>query len=333
VNDGVAVVTGANGFVGSHLIEALLARGLHPRAVVRVSSDTRWIPSTVERATASLDDAEALGRGMRGARLVFHLAAVTSASRPEDYQRTNVEGTRRVLEAVKVHAPGARVVICSSLAAVGPARGENPLSEEDEPMPVSPYGRSKLDAERVAEAFAAEHQLEILIVRPSAVYGPRDRDILAAFRLASNGIALRVAPADQRLSMIHARDLAQALVLAAERADVRRGSTRRYHVSDGTSPTWSAVTAAIAAAVGRRVITVPMPPAAAFGAATIDSFVAGRRGTKPLITRGRIYELMASNWACDISRARQELAFEPGVPLADGMRETCEWYRAERWLR
>jgi nucleoside-diphosphate-sugar epimerase len=333
VNEGVAVVTGANGFVGSHLIEALLARGLHPRAVVRASSDTRWIPTTVERATAPLEDSTALGRAMRGANVVFHLAAVTSTSRVEDYERTNVEGTRRMLEAVKAHAPRARVVLCSSLAAVGPARGGNLLREEDEPIPVSPYGRSKLEAERAAEAFAAEHALEIVIVRPSAVYGPRDRDILAAFRLARNGLALRVASAEQRLSMIHARDLAQALVLAAQRSHVSRGATRRYHVSDGTAPTWRAVTAAIAAAVGRRVLSVPLPPAAAFGAATIDSFVSGVRKAKPLITRGRIHELMANDWACDISRAREELGFTPSVPLADGLRETWEWYRAQGWLR
>ena len=333
MNGGRAVVTGANGFVGSHLIETLIARGPSPRAVVRESSDTRWIPATVERATASLDDVAALGRAMRGASVVFHLAAVTSASRLTEYERTNVDGTRRVLEAVKSHAPEARVVLCSSLAAVGPARGGRALAEDDEPVPVSPYGQSKLAAERVAESFAAENGLEVVIVRPSAVYGPRDRDILAAFRLASNGIALRVASPQQRLSMVHATDLARALVLAAERAPVRPGTTRRYHVSDGATQTWRAVTAAIAAAVGRRVLTVPMPAAAAFGAAAIDSFVAGVRRTKPLITRGRIYELLADDWSCDIARARDELGFAAEVSLADGIRETCAWYRAEGWLR
>lgn len=333
MSGGVAVVTGANGFVGSHLVEALVAHGLHPRAVVRASSDTRWIDPTVERVTASLDDAAALGDAMRGARVVFHLAAVTSATRLADYERTNVEGTRRVLEAVRSHATGARVVLCSSLAALGPARRGRPLAEDDEPNPVSPYGHSKLAAERVAEAFAREHGLDLVIVRPSAVYGPRDRDILAAFRLANNGIALRVASPEQRLSMIHARDLARALLLAAERGRVNRGTARRYHVSDGLTQTWSAVTKSIAAAVGRRVLTVPMPPAAAFGVATVDTFVSGVRNVKPLITRGRVHELVADDWSCDISRARDELGFTPSVPLADGIRETCEWYRAQGWLR
>jgi nucleoside-diphosphate-sugar epimerase len=93
------------------------------------------------------------------------------------------------------------------------------------------------------------------------------------------------------------------------------------------------VTAAIAQAVGRRVLTVPMPPPAAFGVATIDSFVSGLRRTKPLITRGRIHELMAHDWSCDISRAREELGFTPSISLVDGMRETCAWYRAHGWLR
>lgn len=333
MRDEVAVVTGATGFVGSHLVEALCARGMPARAIVRASSDTHWIPAGVDRATASLDDTVSLGRAMRGASIVFHLAAVTSAARISEYERTNVEGTRRVLEAVAAHAPTARVVLCSSLAAVGPARGGSLLMEDDRPRPVSPYGYSKLAGERVAEAFASEHGLEIAIVRPAAVYGPRDRDILAAFRLASRGIALRVAPAEQRLAMIHVRDLARALVLAAERACVHGGRTRSYHLSDGQAPTLAEVNTAIAAAVGRRVFTVPLPRAAAYGVAAIGSALSRVRQSKPLLTRGRIDELAADSWACDISRARGELGFEPSIALEEGLKETRAWYRAQGWLR
>jgi nucleoside-diphosphate-sugar epimerase len=302
------------------------------RAIVRPTSDTRWLPPEVERAIATVEDDEALGRAVRDATVVFHLAAVTSTAHSGEYARTNADGTRRVLDSVRRCAPGARVVLCSSLAAVGPARSERPLIESVVPRPVSAYGRSKLAAEQVAEAFAADHRLEIVIVRPGAVYGPRDRDILAAFRLARRGLAVRVSSSEQRLAMVHVRDLVHALVLASRRAPFGVGEVRRYHVSDGTTPTWSAVNAAIAAAVGRRARALGVPRGAALAVAALDTLVAQFTHSKPLLTRDRIAELSAADWSCDIERAREELGFAPRVELEAGMRQTAEWYRTQGWL-
>lgn len=332
MNDGLAVVTGASGFVGSHLVEALAALGVRTRALVRATSETRWLPPGIDRCTASLDDAQALADVVRGASVVFHLAAVTSSARQPDYVRANVDGTRRVLDAVREHAATARVVLCSSLAALGPARDGRPLREDDAPQPVSPYGQSKLAAEGVADEFAAVHGLDLIILRPTAVYGPRDRDVLAAFRLARHGLALRVAPPDQRLTMIHARDLAAALVLAARRAPPPAGAVPRYHVSDGVTYSWRAVIEAIGAAVGRVPRVIPVPGSIAATVAAATTAVALVRHRKPLLTVHRISELAARDWSCDITRARRELGFEPAVRLEDGMRETAEWYRAQGWL-
>jgi nucleoside-diphosphate-sugar epimerase len=321
----LALVTGANGFVGSHLVEALVAAGLRVRCLVRATSDTRWLPrSGVERVAASLDDAGALRDAAAGASLVFHLAAVTSSARREDYERTNVDGTRRLLDAVRAAGAAARVVFCSSTAAAGPARGGRAVAEDDPPRPVSAYGASKLAAERVV----SESGLDAVIVRPPPVYGPRDRDILAAFRLAARGLALRVGPADQRLSMIHVEDLARALVLAAECGT----AGARYHVNDGAVHTWASVSAAIGEAVGRRVRAVPVPRPAALAAAAADALAARLTGRKPLLTGDRIAELAQADWTCDASRARRELGFAPQVALPDGMRATAAWYREQGWL-
>lgn len=329
---GVAAVTGASGFVGSHLVDALVAAGVPTRAVVRATSDTRWVPGAAERRVASVEDGDALGQAVRDARFVFHLAAVTSAARDAAYAQTNVQGTRRVLEAVRRWAPEARVVLCSSLAAIGPARDEHPLNEGDVPRPVSAYGRSKLEAEQVADAFAAARGSDIVIVRPGAVYGPRDRDILAAFRLAGRGLALRLSAPNQRLAMVHATDLAHALVLAAQCAPHTEGVAQRYHISDGTTPTWASVNAAIAAAVGRRVRAVPIPRLVALTVAEMNTLMARVGQFKPLLTRERIVELAAADWSCDITRAREELGFAPSIPLESGMSETAAWYRAQGWL-
>jgi nucleoside-diphosphate-sugar epimerase len=269
---------------------------------------------------------------VRGASVVFHLAAVTSSAREADYTRANVDGTRHLLDAVRVQAPKARVVICSSLAAVGPARDGHALREDDAPRPISPYGWSKLGAEHVADEFVREHDLDVVIVRPTAVYGRRDVDILEAFKLGRWGVALRVAPADQRLTMINVSDLAEGFVLAARRGVRERESARRYHLSDGATYAWNDVIAAMSAAVGRHLRTIPVPRPAALGAATFQMLVSRVRRSKPLLTWGRIAELAASDWSCDVSRARTELGFTPRVSLWDGMRETAEWYRAEGWL-
>ncbi len=323
-----AVVTGAGGFVGSHLLEALGARDEWRvvRGVWRAPKPQKT-PSGVEPHYARLEDRVALGDAVRGASVVFHLAAVTSSAREADYTRANVDGTRNLLEAVRTQAPAARVILCSSLSAVGPARG-HALREDDEPRPISAYGRSKLAAERVAEEFATEHGLDIVIVRPTAVYGPLDRDILAAFRLATFGVALRVGSAEQRLTMIHVRDLAEALICAA-RATCH---ATRYHVSDGMTYTWRGVIDAIGDAVGRRPLALPVPRPVALAAAAGQMAVALVRHTKPLLTIDRIGELAAKDWSCDTSRARSELGFEPTISLAEGMRETAAWYRSEGWL-
>lgn len=331
--DGVAVVTGASGFVGSHLVESLVRLGVPVRAVLRATSDARWLPGNVERATGTLDDDTSLRAAVRNASIIFHLAAVTSSARKRDYTRANVDGTRRLLDAVQREAPSARVVLCSSLAAVGPARGGHALTEDDEPLPVSPYGRSKLAAERAADDYVRAHELDVVIVRPTAVYGPRDRDILEAFRLVQRGLAIRIAPANQRLTMIHVRDLATALILAARMGTRESGRARRYHASDGTTYSWYAVIEAIGDALGRRPRTISLPRPIAVTAASLQMGVSLVTRRKPLLTRGRIAELAASDWSCDISRARSELGFAPAVRLADGMRETGAWYRAQGWLR
>ena len=319
------VITGASGFVGSHLVAQCVERGAwRVRALLRDPASAPWLPRGVERRRAALEDAESLAAPMHDASVIFHLAAVTSSAREADYTRVNVEGTRRLLEAVRENAPSARVVICSSLSAVGPARG-NPLHEDDEPRPISAYGRSKLAAERVAEEF---DDLDIVIVRPTAVYGPRDRDILAAFKLARRGLALRVGDEAQRLTMIHARDLAEALIGAA----YAPRPAARYHVSDGSTYTWTDVIAAIGDAVGRRPRAIPIPRGVAMAAAAGQMLESVVRRTKPLLTVDRIGELAAADWSCDTSRARAELGFAARISLLKGMHETAAWYRAEGWL-
>ena len=320
-----ALVTGASGFVGSHLVSALAEEQVPVRCLLRASSSRRWLPEDrCQIAFGALDDPRALREALSGVPLVFHLAGITSALSREEYFRVNLGGTRALVEAMREQAPEALLVFCSSLAAAGPAPGGRPLVETDPPHPIGPYGESKLAAERLVAGSGLRH----VVVRPPAVYGPRDRDILAVFRLAARGVAPRFGPAEQRLSLVHVRDLAQGLLRAA-----RQGAGRGvFYVSDGEAHSWRAVVGAIASALGRRVRPVRIPLLLAATAAHASRLLSRASGKRPLLTPERVRDLAQADWTCDDSRARAELGYRSHVRLGEGMRETAEWYRANGWL-
>jgi nucleoside-diphosphate-sugar epimerase len=322
---GVALVTGATGFVGSHLVDALVEEGWRVRCLARGSSSLRWLPGErIELARAGLDEPGPLRAALADAQVVFHLAGLTSAVSRAAYARVNVEGTRALLAAMSDAAPGALLVFCSSLAAAGPSPDGRPLSESDPPRPIGPYGRSKLAAEGFVQASGLDH----VIVRPPAVYGPRDPDILTVFRLAARGLALRSSPAGQRLSLLHVRDLAHGFLDAAERG----AGKGIFYLSDGAVHSWADVIGAIGAAVGRRPHAIHIPPPLALAVAHASRLVARATGAKPLLTPERARDLAQSAWVCDDARARSELGYRSAFALKEGMADTAAWYRDNGWL-
>jgi len=321
----VALVTGASGFIGSHLVEALLAHNWRVRCLVRDSSVLRWIPTDdVTLINGDVTHAgENLERAVRGVSVVFHLAGVTSATDDSAYTTVNVEGTRNVVNAMQKAAPDSLLVFCSSLAAAGPATTKRPLNETDEPDPVSAYGRSKLTAERIVAESGVQH----LIIRPPTVYGPRDRDILAVFRLVARGLALRVAVEGQRLSMVHAQDLARGFASAAE-SDGRG----LYYMTDGFVHTWESIIQHIGRALGKQPKVISVAPGVAVFLSRAEKLRASLFGSKPLLTPDRVVELSQANWTCDDTRARLDIDYESLIALPEGVKSTADWYRAKGWL-
>jgi dihydroflavonol-4-reductase len=317
-------VTGASGFVGGHLVDALLNDGWRVRVLVRSSSRLRWIPTDrVEVVVGGLDDAPVLTEALFDVTAVFHLAAVTAAIDPAEYTRVNVDGTRHLLDTMRTAGSWALVVYCSSQAAAGPSRGGRPMTEVDEPLPIGPYGASKLAAERLLAASDCRH----VVVRPPAVYGPRDADILTAFRLARAGLAIRLGPIGQLLALVHVRDLARGL-LAAATAPLARGV---YYVSGDTVP-WESVIASIGTAVGRRPRVIGVPSFVPHAAGVLERAICRLTGAKVLLTPERVLNLRQPDWSCDDTRARRELRYAPAIDLTTGFAETAAWYREQGWL-
>jgi nucleoside-diphosphate-sugar epimerase len=323
-----AAVTGGTGFVGSHLIEELRRQDIGSLALVRRTSNVSRLTSLgVDWVIAPFDDRGAVEQAVAGADVVLHLAALTRAPSEAELERVNVEATRLLLQAVLDARPRVRrFVYMSSLAAAGPARNGRALEPSDEPQPLSAYGRSKLAAEGVVLAAAGE--LEVIVVRAPAVYGPRDRDLLTFFRFAAHGMMPIPAGAGRALQLVHARDLARALVMAA----TEPGAAGVYHVADPTPYAWEEIVELVASAVGRRARPVHVPETLVRVAASLAGWAGGMVGRTPAFNRDKAEELLARAWLCDTSRARGELGWRSEIELASGLDETARWYREHGWL-
>lgn len=321
------LVTGATGFVGSHVIEVLVRAGVHVRALVRQTSDTRRLEAAgVELAVGTLTDEAALRRATEGVQAVVHLAALTRARSEAEYHRVNAEGTAVLVRAAAETGTGPRrFVYLSSLAAAGPARDGRPVRPDDTPRPITAYGRSKLGGER---ACMEAEGVSPIALRAPAVYGPRDRDLYRFFRLASWGVLPVPTGAERPLQLIHARDLAEAVRCALERTE----STGIVHVAEPVAYPWATVGRMVADAVGRKAIEVPVPAGLIRTAAALSERLAAFGGGATIFNRDKARELLAPGWLCETETAREMIGFETGIALADGLRETARWYRNEGWL-
>jgi dihydroflavonol-4-reductase len=324
------LVTGGTGFIGSHLVEALLARGHEVRCLVRDIRRLGWISGlpSVTIAQGSMDEPRALLECMRGADQVYHLAGLTRARSAQEFLRINGEGTRHLVHAC-LEAPRGprRLVHLSSLAAVGPMPMATGCAEDVSPRPVSPYGRSKLQGE--AAVLGMRDRLHVTVLRPTAVYGPRDRAVLQVARWVARGLLPMPAGPSRTLSLCYVQDLVTALLTAGEAA-VPSGEI--FHVAGEGAFTWEQVGNALGEALGVHPIPfrIPVPILLALATgADAWAWLARRPG---YFSRGKVREA-AGHWLCDTDKARRQLGVVPSVGLKDGAAATVKWYREAGWLR
>lgn len=330
-----AFVTGGTGFVGSHVVEELLRRELEEvRCLVR--TDPKWLGGLdVTTVQGDLSEVDVLWEALDGVDLVYHLAGVTRAPSWEAFYETNVEATLNLMGAVKHAAPDLdRVVVASSLAAVG--RCDNPLATEDMPLrPVSMYGRSKAqmeealhDSHDLPESFA--EALPLTIVRPSAVYGPRDRDILDFFRAVKWHLFPVLAGASDRpLSLVHVRDLAAGIVDASLQPETE-GET--YLLGSAAPHTWNEVRHAATSALDTWAATVPVPGPFVGAAGAAAEAWGTLTGSHPPFNRDKAREFRYACTACSTEKAQQDFGYEPTISLDEGVAETIHWYEDHGWL-
>ncbi len=324
------LVTGGAGFVGSHLVEALIASGLEVRCVVRRTSSLKYLPgSGVDLYYGDLAAGTGLEQAAEGVRTVFHLAGVTKANSPREYYRGNVTATENVLRACEASgARGLRFVHVSTLAAIGPSPGGKPLDEDAEPHPLTNYGKSKLEAEHAVRASRLASNT--VIVRPPVVYGPRDTDVFEVFRSVSRGLMLRIGREESLFSCIQVKDLAGALMAAAESPCA---GGRAYFAANPDPVTWAHFGATAAGIMGRRVRGIALPFRAAYLVGWLAEIASRLRGKPGIVSREKVREARCRYWVCDTARSRRDLGFSAARSLHDGVAETLAWYKNAGWLK
>lgn len=324
-----ALVTGGTGFIGSHLTEALVRKGVQVRCLVRTTSALKWLRGLpVELVFGNLNDMASLEKAVSRVDWVFHLAGVTRAIKKETYFEANDAGTNNlILACLKKNSGLQRFIYLSSQAAAGPSPNRCWKREMDPCEPVSYYGRSKRLGEKAV--LAHSHEIPVLILRPSSVYGPRDKDVLPFFKCLSKRIKLCPVGPDQHLSLCHVMDIVQAMLLAAETQTL---SGDIFFVSDGNDYRMDEIGDIMAEAIGVSALRLRIPKSMISGLASFSDILSKFFKVDFPITRDKANEMIQKNWVCDITKAKNILAFKPDVSLSEGAKSTFEWYKNEAWL-
>jgi nucleoside-diphosphate-sugar epimerase len=322
------LVTGGTGFIGIHLIAALAARGWHVRCLVRRTSDRRPLAAyAVEYVVGSLQDEATLRRAVQGVEMIFHLAGATKVHTPADFERINYVGTQTLLQAC-VDAGGAlhKFVYISSIAAAGPSPSGIPVQESDVARPVGPYGRSKLQAE--AAVLAYKECLPVTVLRPSAIYGPYDRDFLPLFRTVKRGVLPSVGRQDLYVDMCYVADLVRGMLAAAESPD----TCGEVFFLSGACHAWRDIGREIARQLGIRPCEVRLPRWLVLVAATMADGWAHVCGRPGVLSRTNMRERLHPFWVFDRTKAQRVFGYMPQVSLTQGIAQTLRWYRDAGWV-
>ena len=323
------LVTGANGFVGSHLCEALLDAGYAVRALVRKTSNLKNISGlNLNLTIGDLTDPETLEKAVDGVDAIINNAGLTKALYPERFDIVNAVGTENLLRAMEKSNPRiGKFIQISSAAACGPSESRDPVNEDHNPRPLTAYGKSKLAGERAVLSY--KDKFPVVILRPTAIYGPRDTEMLAFFKAIKFGIKPSFGRGDCYTNFTYVKDLAAAAVRALA-ADTVSGAI--YFVAEKRWYSYVEAGDIIAAALGVRAINIYVPVWFMRLAGKLSENMARWRGKPAIFTDDKAVEISQKYWMLDTSKIEKEIGFISPTSLKDGVAETVEWYRRQKWL-
>ena len=323
------LVTGASGFVGSHIADRLIEAGHDVRALLRGSSNLQWLEGKpVEIVRGDMLDLESLKEPMQGIDAVVHVAGVTAAKNKEGFYRGNHLPTRNLLEAARRYSPNLdRFIQCSSQTACGPSLDGQPVTEMTPPHPITTYGKSKRAAEEECER--ARQDFPVTILRLAAVYGPRDTAILTFFQTVDKRLKPLIGMSDKRVNLVHVSDVADSVVLSLEK-DSAKNET--FFIGSEDHYTWQHVSDLTAELLKKKGFTVRLPHALVYTVAGLSEFFSMFRSKPSVLNWEKGRDMVQANWTCSVGKAKQLLGYKQNISLPDGIIHTTEWYREQGWM-
>ncbi len=328
-NKQIAVVTGANGFVGSHLVDYLIAKNFEVRCVVRKSSNLQWLEGKdVKIFDCGLFDKNGLREAFNGVNYIFHVAGVVKAKDEAGYMKGNVEATKILLEvASEMKEQIKKFVVVSSQTVSGPAQNGKPVTEAMEPNPLTTYARSKLKQEQLALSF--KDIFPVTICRAPAIFGERDTEIFIYFQVFSRGLTTMIGFDKKELSLLHVTDLAEGLYLAATS---EKSNGEIYFISSEKFYSWNEVGAITSQVLNKKAFKIRIPHFIVFAIAAIAQFFAMFSSKPATLNIEKAKDLTQKYWICDTSKAMKELGYRQKVSIEEGIKRTCDWYKKMKWI-
>ncbi|HEX9739673.1 MAG TPA: NAD(P)-dependent oxidoreductase [Ignavibacteriaceae bacterium] len=324
-----AVVTGASGFVGSHLVDYLVEKNYKVRCIVRKTSSLKWLKGKdVEIHICELTDKEGLGKIFDGADYIYHVAGVVKSKKPEGYFKGNVDTTKTLLEAALEFKDNIkRFLVVSSQTSSGPSPLNNPLTEEDLCNPITTYGRSKLAQEELAKSFM--DKIPVTICKVAAVYGERDTEIFIFFKTFSKGLMTSIGLHDKQVSLLHVADVVRGLYLSATS---EKAIGKSYFITSEKYYTWKEVGDVTSKVMNKKPFKVRVPHFLVYIIAAIAQFFSlfSSKAATLNIEKGK--DITRPAWISDYRKAYKDFVFKQEISLEEGIRRTVEWYKQKKWL-
>jgi nucleoside-diphosphate-sugar epimerase len=328
-NKQIAVVTGANGFVGSHLVDLLLENNYIVRCITRKSSNLKWLKGKdIQIFDSGLLDKDGLRKAFQDADYIYHVAGVIKSKKPEGYFHGNVDTTRVLLEtAVEFKDTIKKFLIVSSQTAAGPSHNGKIITEDESCNPITTYGRSKLAEEELAKSFM--DRLPITICRAPAVFGDRDTEILIFFKTFSKGLMTTIGFDKKLISLIYVKDLVNGFMLAAES---NKSAGQTYFISSEKYYTWEEIGNITAKVLAKNPVKVKVPHSIVYTIAAIAQVLAFFSSKPATLNIEKARDITRNAWICDTGKAIRELNYHQSIPIEEGIKRTCDWYKQQGWL-
>jgi nucleoside-diphosphate-sugar epimerase len=323
-----AFVTGGTGFIGSHLVDTLIEHDEYEEIRCLVRNNEKWLKGKdFVKVKGDLDELSVLKKAVKGVDVIFHLAGLVMAPTYQEFEHANVDATENLIRIAQKQGIK-KIVVLSSLAAAGPSQGR-PLKEDDPMHPVSMYGKSKKQMEEMIHRTYSGDDTSITILRPPAVYGPREDQIFTFFKAVSNRICPIIGDGRHpKISLVYVSDVIQGILKAAEQ-EVPGVNT--YFITGKEVHTWNEIRGTTAKVLGKKSIPIYIKPKFVKKIAGFIEKTASFFGTYPVINREKANE-MIMEWTCKAEKAEKELGYEPDYSLAEGISRTIHWYQLHHWL-